>query len=179
MIYILSIIIVFTVIPISNGDKKDELKVVPNVNLEKYSGTWYEIARLPNKFQNKCAGYVTATYKLLDDGRISVINKCKKEDGSFIEAQGIAKLADKNGPNTKLKVRFAPAILSFLPFVWGDYWIIELAEDYSYAVIGEPKRNYLWILSRKPNIDSLIYKELLSKIKSHGYDISKLIKTQQ
>ncbi len=179
MIYILSIVIACTIFSNPNGDEKIELKVVPNVDLEKYSGTWFEIARLPNKFQNKCAGNVTATYKLLEDGKISVINRCKKNDGSIIEAEGIAKLANKNGPNSKLKVRFAPAILSFLPFVWGDYWIIELSADYTYAVVGEPKRNYLWVLSRTPQIDEELYNNLLEKIKLHGYDVNKLVKTRQ
>lgn len=179
MMYILLMFITFPIFSISNGDEKTELKVVSNIDLEKYSGTWFEIARLPNKFQNKCAGNVTATYKLLEDGKISVINRCKKNDGSIIEAEGIVKLANKNGPNSKLKVRFAPAILSFLPFVWGDYWIIELAEDYSYAVVGEPKRNYLWILSRTPQIDEELYNNLLKKIRLHGYDVDKLVKTKQ
>lgn len=179
MIYFCFSLIFFAVFGNLYNDEKKELQVVPYVDLEKYSGTWYEIARLPNKFQDRCIGKVTATYTLLEDGKISVINKCVNKDGKIIEAKGIAKLANKDGPNTKLKVRFAPAILSFLPFVWGDYWIIELASDYTYAVVGEPKRNYLWILSRTPQIDSVIYEELLLKIKSHGYDISKLIKTQQ
>lgn len=176
MLYILSVFIFFKILPFANDDPK-ELKVVPDVDLEKYSGTWYEIARLPNKFQNRCAGKVTATYKLLEDGKISVINRCVTNDGESIEAEGIAKLAEQKGSNAKLKVRFAPAILSFLPFVWGDYWIIELAPDYSYAVIGEPKRRYLWILSRTPQMDSSVYNELLQKIKSHGYDITRLVKT--
>ncbi|RCK74592.1 MAG: Outer membrane lipoprotein Blc [Ignavibacteriae bacterium] len=176
---IFSLIALLIIFNSPQDEKNKGLNVVPYVDLEKYSGLWYEIARLPNKFQNKCAGNVTASYKLQEDGKINVINRCVREDGSTIEAEGVAKLADKNGPNTKLKVRFAPAILSFLPFVWGDYWIIELAEDYSYAVVGEPNRKYLWILSRKPQMNAELYENLLNKIKSFGYDVSKIVRTKQ
>lgn len=155
----------------------EELKVVPKVDLQRYMGTWYEAARLPNSFQTKCVGDITATYTLLDDGTIEVVNRCRKGDGSYSEAKGRAKQADDDGPNTKLKVRFAPAFLSFLPFVWGDYWIIDLAPDYSYAVIGEPDRKYLWVLSRTPSIDQVKLGQILEGVKKQGYDITKLIQT--
>jgi len=155
------------------------LDVVPSVNLERYCGVWYEIARLPNSFQEKCAGSVTATYTLLDNGQIKVVNLCQKENGEIVEAEGRAKVASKDEPNTKLKVRFAPAILSFLPFVWGNYWILELDSAYTYAVIGEPKREYLWILSRTPRIDEEIFQNLLNKVKEKGYDVSEIIRTKQ
>ena len=89
----------------------------------------------------------------------------------------IAKRASTDEPNTKLKVRFAPAILSFLPFVWGDYWIIDLSPDYTYAVIGEPDRKYLWILSRTPSMDEATLRVVLDAIKETGYDLAGLIKT--
>jgi len=155
------------------------LDVVPSVDLDRYMGTWHEIARLPNWFQKKCSGDVSATYTLLDDGTIQVINRCRKEDGRITEAEGRAKRADKNEPNTKLKVRFAPRVLSFLPFVWGNYWIIDLAPDYSYVVVGEPSRKYLWILSRTPDMDETILQTVLVQIKTKGYDLSGLIRTEQ
>ncbi len=155
------------------------LVVVPSIDLQKYCGTWYEIARLPNKFQTICISNVTATYKLLDDGDIEVTNRCMKASGEMKEVVGKARLQDENGPNTKLEVRFAPAFLSFLPFVWGNYWIIDLAADYSYAVIGEPDREYLWILSRSPQMDEKTYQQVLVRITEQGYDISKLQKTLQ
>ena len=155
------------------------LEVVPSVDLNRYTGTWYEIARLPFKFQTQCAGNVTATYTLLDDGTIRVVNRCMKQSGEIDEAEGRAKLASSDGPNTKLKVRFAPAFLSILPFVWGDYWIIDLAPDYSYSVVGEPGRTYLWILSRTPVMDETVFQGIVDRIKAKGYDLTKLIRTKQ
>jgi apolipoprotein D and lipocalin family protein len=155
------------------------LDVVPTVDLKQYAGTWYEIARLPNWFQKQCTGEVTATYTLVDDGTIKVVNRCRKENGETAEAEGRAKRASDTGPNTKLKVRFAPKVLSFLPFVWGDYWIINLAPDYSYAVIGEPSRKYLWVLSRTPAMDDTTLQSILGQAEQKGYDLTGLIRTKQ
>ncbi len=155
-----------------------ELQVVPSVDFSKYVGTWYEIARLPNRFQEKCACNVTATYALLDDGEIRVVNKCLKSDGDTAEAEGRARRTSGEEPNTKLKVRFAPAFLSFLPFVWGNYWIIDLAPDYSYAVIGEPNREYLWVLARSPEMDERLLAQILEKVSKQDYDTAPLIRTK-
>src|SRR5215213_9006476 len=155
------------------------LEVVPTVDLSRYAGTWFEIARIPNSFQKECAGEVSATYTLLDKGEIKVLNQCRKKNGDVKQAEGKARPSGKVQPNTKLKVRFAPSPLSFLSFVWGDYWIIDLAPDYSYAVVGEPNRKYLWILSRYAKMDEETYQKLISKIASQGYDTSKIVKTRQ
>lgn len=155
------------------------LEVVPEVDLNRYAGTWYEIARLPNWFQKKCGGDVTATYTVLDDRDIKVVNRCRKENGQMTEVEGRAKRASDDEPSTKLKVRFAPAFLSFLPFVWGDYWIIALASDYSYAVVGEPARKYMWILSRTPAMDETTFQGILGQVKGKGYDLTRLIRTKQ
>jgi apolipoprotein D and lipocalin family protein len=162
----------------AQNESEKPLEVVPSVDLVRYAGTWYEIARLPNSFQKKCVSDVTANYTLLDDGQIKVANRCRCEDGTFTEAEGRARRADKNGPNTKLEVRFAPAFLSFLPFVWGKYWIIDLADDYSFAVVGEPNREYLWILGRSSKLDEEQFNKIIERIKIKGYDVSKLIKTK-
>ena len=153
------------------------LVVVDSVDLERYIGTWYEIARLPNRFQNSCVGDVAATYSLTEDGEIKVVNRCRREDGTFSEAEGRARRAHEDGPSTKLEVRFAPAILSFLPFVWGDYWIIDLAPDYSYAVIGEPNREYFWVLGRSPGMDEDTLKDILGRATAQGYNLDHLIRT--
>jgi apolipoprotein D and lipocalin family protein len=156
----------------------EPVNVVDSVDLVRYSGTWYEIVRLPNRFQKDCIGDVTATYTLLDDGDIKVVNRCRKNGGDLSEAEGRARRANGDGPISKLEVRFAPAFLSFLPFVWGDYWILDLASDYSYAVIGEPDREYLWVLARSPKIDDQTLGEILERAKKQGYDLNALIRTK-
>lgn len=163
----------------ATADSTPTLNTVPEVDLNRYVGTWYEIARLPNWFQKKCSADVVATYTLLPDGRVSVVNSCKGKNGLTTQAEGIARRATANGPNSKLKVRFAPKLLSFLPFVWGDYWIISLASDYSYAAVGEPSRKYLWILSRAPQMEDALLQSILDEIKRQGYDLSGLIRTEQ
>jgi apolipoprotein D and lipocalin family protein len=154
-----------------------DLRVVPELDLKRYAGTWYEIARLPNRFQKMCAGDVTATYVILENNNITVVNSCRKANGEWETAEGIARLADESGPNSKLEVRFAPAFLSFLPFVWGDYWVIELAPDYTYAVVGSPGRDYLWILSREPQMEVSLYEQLLESVEKQGYDPRDLVRT--
>ena len=150
-----------------------KLEVVQYVDLERYLGTWYEIVRLPAWFEKNCTG-VTATYSMRKDGKIEVVNRCKKEtlDGSIKEAVGKAWVKDKTS-NAKLKVMF------FWPFA-GDYWIIDLDDkNYQYAVVGDPKRKYLWVLSRIPKMDETLLNSLLDRAKKQGYDLDKLIKTVQ
>jgi apolipoprotein D and lipocalin family protein len=159
--------------------KQEPLRVVPSVDLPRYSGLWYEVARLPNRFEEKCAADVTAEYTLKAADRFKVVNRCRKHDGKMSEAAGDARLADQKGPNSRLKVRFAPAFLSLLPMVWGDYQIIELAPDYSYALVGAPDRKYLWILSRTPQLDEATYQRLAEGARLQGFDVSRLIRTKQ
>lgn len=175
---LISLFLVATPLAVA-GDDRPPLAVVPAVDLKRYTGIWYEIARLPNRFQTDCAGDVIATYTLLDDGEIKVVNRCRKDDGSYSEAEGRARRAEDGDPEAKLKVRFAPAFLSFLPFVWGNYWIIDLSPDYTYAVIGEPDRNYLWILSRTPSLDENTLRGILGRIETQHYDLRTLIHTEQ
>jgi apolipoprotein D and lipocalin family protein len=165
---------------LAKAERKEEeaLLVVPSVDLPRYAGLWYEVARLPNRFEEKCAGDVIAEYTLKAEGRIRVVNRCRRKDGKMTEAVGEAKRADKAGPNSKLKVRFAPGLLSFLPFVWGDYQIIELAPDYTYAVVGAPDRKYLWVLARTPRMDESTYLRLLDAARSQGFDVSRMVRTQ-
>jgi apolipoprotein D and lipocalin family protein len=151
---------------------------VPTLDLQRYAGTWYEIARLPNPFQKKCAHSVVVHYAVRGDGRLDVVNECREMDGSLSRAAGVARLADPQGPPSRLKVRFAPAFLSFLSAVWGDYWVIDLAPDYTWAVVGEPKGQYLWILSRSPRMPEPLYAELLGRA-ARFYDVSRVVRTEQ
>ncbi len=174
----LGVLLFSILIKAERGDKRP-LDVVPTVDLTKYSGVWYEIARLPNPFEGKCAGDISATYSVLNKNRLKVVNRCRKKSGQFTEAVGEARLASRSGPNSRLKVRFAPSFLSFIPFVWGDYQIIELAPDYSYALVGEPGRRYLWILSRAPRMDEAVYQRLVERAVGQGFDVRQMIKTEQ
>ncbi len=164
---------------VAERDRPPALEVVASVELSRYSGKWYEVARLPNQFQKKCAGEVTATYSQLDDGQLKVVNECRQQNGQIARAEGRARLAGERRPNSKLKVRFAPAWLGWLPTVWGDYWIIALAPDYSYSVVGSPDRKYLWILSRTPQMDEAVYQRIIEQAAAKGFDVSRLVKTRQ
>lgn len=155
------------------------LQVVSHLDLQRYVGTWYEIARLPNWFQKKCTANTTATYDIRPDGRLRVVNRCTLKNGAIVQVEGVARIADRRGPHRILKVRFAPKFLSFLPFVWGDYWIIDLASDYSYALVGEPSRKYLWILSRTPRMEGALLQNLLQTAQQQGFALDHLIFTQQ
>lgn len=156
----------------------DAVTTVPSVDLKRYSGKWYEIAKLPNRFQKQCVGNTTAEYVLKSAEEIEVINSCLEKDGKTDVAKGKAKIKDKQS-NAKLEVRFAPSFLSFIPQVWGDYWIIDLEPNYQYAVVGNPDRKYLWILSRTPQMDDATYQSILRRIEKMGYEPNKLVKTPQ
>ena len=164
---------------LAGADAHPPLRVVDSLDLTRYAGKWYEVARLPNKFQTQCAGNVVARYVLREDGRIDVINACRKEDGSLSEVRGIARKAGDGKSQARLQVRFAPAVLSFLPMVWGDYWVIGLGPDYTWAVVGVPSREYLWILSRTPAMSGSSYERAIQIAKGSGFDVSRLAKTTQ
>ena len=153
------------------------LRVVPELDLARYAGTWYEVARFPNSFQKKCLSDVTAEYKVRPDGRVDVTNRCRESGNEITEASGIARPV-KGQPTSVLEVRFAPAFLSFLPMVWGDYQVIELDPDYQYAVVGTPDRKYLWVLSRTPKLETALYDRLMERARAQGFDVSKLVMTR-
>jgi apolipoprotein D and lipocalin family protein len=150
---------------------------VARVDLARYAGTWYEQARLPMYFQRDCARDTSATYTLRDDGRIDVLNRCTTADGRLKQAQGVARRVGDS--SSQLEVRFAPAFLSFLPFVWGDYWIVGLDDDYRWAIVGSPDRETLWILSRDRVLDPTLRAALVGRARAMGYPVGKLISSPQ
>jgi apolipoprotein D and lipocalin family protein len=168
---IMACVVFATLLGLAASARMSELEVVGSVDLSRYVGRWYEIARLPNRFQKKCVDSVTAEYALRADGKIDVINSCRKASGEFTTAKGKAKVVDKK-TNAKLKVTF------FWPF-YGDYWILDLGPNYEYAVVGNPDRNYLWILSRTPKMDEALYEQLLAKMAERGFKTDQMIKTVQ
>jgi apolipoprotein D and lipocalin family protein len=157
---------------------KPALSPVNGIDINRYAGRWYEIAKYPNRFQKQCVANTTANYTVKKNGRIEVLNECVKKDGTTVKALGEAKIGDKSN-NAKLKVRFAPGFMSFLPFVWANYWVIDIAPDYSYSVIGEPGRDYFWILSRSPEMNTATYQTILRRAETMGFDPNRVEKTPQ
>ena len=155
------------------------LQVVAPVDLKRYTGLWYEQARLPNRYEDACIGAVTATYALLPDGTVEVRNRCQRKDGQTEEAVGVARVAPVTGlPGAgRLKVRFLPGWLSWLPFAWGDYWILKLDRDYQVALVGTPDREYLWVLSRNPQLDEASINAELEYARTLGFDIDTVVRT--
>ena len=149
------------------------LKTVPSLDVPRYMGTWHEIAKYPNWFQKSCASSTQATYALQANGQVQVLNRCKTDTGEWREALGAARQIG-GAASPQLKVRFAPEWLSFIPLVWGDYWIIELDPDYQWVVVSEPQREYLWILSRAPQMPASTYQTLLGKLDKLGFDTQRL-----
>lgn len=149
------------------------LPVVPALDLDRYMGVWHEIARYPNNFERMCERDVTATYSRNADGAVKVTNACRKSDGQMASVDGVARLV---ASPSKFKVRFAPAWLSWLPLVWADYWVIDLAADYSYAVVGEPDRDYLWILARDARMSDDVYARISARLPALGFDAARLVR---
>ncbi|GGC99153.1 lipocalin family protein [Aquisalinus flavus] len=147
-----------------------------SVDLNRYQGLWYEIARFPNSFEEGCEG-VTAAYALREDGKVDVTNTCRQGtvDGPEEIAQGIARVVDGSS-NSKLKVKFAPA---WVPFASGDYWILYLDPAYETVLVGSPDGRYLWILARTPQISALKLEEMRTAASQRGYDTAALRMTEQ
>lgn len=158
--------------------QESSVKTITSLDVPRYMGTWYEIAKFPNWFQKKCVSNTQAVYSIRSDGNLKVLNSCRTADGEITEAEGTARqIGAKDSP--KLEVRFAPAWLSFLAMVWGDYWVIDLDPQYQLAAISDPRREYLWVLSRTPQLDKKIYDALLQRLQSQQFDIRKLELTSQ
>jgi apolipoprotein D and lipocalin family protein len=160
------------------------LESVPPIDLARYQGHWYQIALYPNSFQKQCVSNTTADYTILADGSVEVLNQCVTAKGTVSKALGAARvkaakatlLNPKPLPasTSRLEVRFAPKWLAGLSAVWAPYWVIQLADDYRYAVVGDPTRKYLWILSRTPVLDAQDDAAIRARLPEQGFDPSKL-----
>ena len=153
------------------------LVTIAALDVPRYMGTWYEIAKYPNRFQKQCVSDTQAEYLLLADGVVQVINRCRKENGKMEQAIGEARQMGA-ATSPKLQVRFAPAWLSMLPFVWGNYWVIDLDESYQLVAVSEPERDYLWVLSRSASVSPAAYNALLARLKAQGFDLDRLVSTK-
>ena len=153
------------------------LLTVESLDVPRYMGTWFEIAKYPNRFQKKCVADTQADYRLQANGTVQVVNRCRKETGEMDEAVGEARQVGVT-TSPKLQVRFAPAWLSWLPLVWGDYWVIDLDPNYRLVAISEPDRQYLWVLSRTVQVDAKDYAALMLRLQGQGFDLRRLERTQ-
>lgn len=154
------------------------LQTIERLDVARYLGTWYEIAKYPNRFQRQCVADTQALYRQRGDGQLDVINRCRQASGEWSEAVGRARqIGAADSP--QLEVRFAPAWLSWLPMVWGNYWVIDLDPAYQLVAVSEPSREYLWVLSRTPTVDAAAYQALLARLQAQGFDLSKLERTAQ
>jgi apolipoprotein D and lipocalin family protein len=170
----------------STDAAKQPLTPVASIDIERYQGTWHQLALYPNRFQKACASNTRAMYVLQGDGQVTVTNQCRNTEGKEVQVIGQARAANTTssvaGDATttlsppKLQVRFAPQWLAWLPMVWGDYWVIQLAPDYRYAVVGEPRREFLWVLARDTQLSSEDWQQIEIRLKEQGYDPSKLVR---
>lgn len=149
---------------------------IASLDVARYMGTWHQVALYPNWFQRRCVSDTVARYTALPGARVEVLNRCRNAAGEMIEALGEAQhIGAADSP--RLKVRFAPAWLSWLPLVWGDYWVIDLDPAYSLVAVSEPSREYLWVLSRSPQPDPAAYDALLGRLQAMGFDLKRLERT--
>ena len=165
--------------PTAGAAVLEPLESLPALEVPPYMGTWYQVALFPNVFQRQCVSDTTATYRQLPNGTVEVKNRCRTADGRMDEALGQARptgtLTGTTLAPARLEVSFLPAWLRWLPVGWGRYWVIQLAEDGRYAVISEPKREYLWILSRQPRLSPADEAAIRSRLAQQGFgDLSKL-----
>lgn len=157
----------------SHAQALPPVQTIASLDVPRYMGTWFELAKFPNVFQRKCVSNTRALYTLNVDNTVQVLNRCRIQDGSTIEALGQAKQIG-NATSPVLKVRFAPEWLGWLPLVWGDYWVIDLDDQYQLAAVSDAKREYLWVLSRSPKTDPRQYAALLQRLQQQGFDVDKL-----
>ncbi|MBV6689694.1 lipocalin family protein [Xanthomonas euvesicatoria pv. physalidis] len=152
-----------------------ELATVPSLDLNRYLGTWYEIARLPTRFEDADCTDVSAHYTLEEDGSVRVQNRCFTAEGELEEAIGQARAIDDT--HSRLEVTFLPEGLRWIPFTKGDYWVMRIDADYTAALVGSPDRKYLWLLARLPQLDENIAQAYLAHAREQGFDLAPLIHT--
>ncbi|NML13549.1 lipocalin family protein [Azohydromonas sp. G-1-1-14] len=149
----------------------------PLLDLRRYAGRWFEIARLPLTTERECDSDVTATYTLLGRDRLRIVNSCYTRDGVLEEVRGVARPTGSDG--AKLEVCFMPKALRWLPGSWAPYWVLHVDPDYGAAVVGTPDRKHLWLLSRSPFMDDSQLQRLLLHARAQGFDTTQLMRTPQ
>jgi apolipoprotein D and lipocalin family protein len=161
---------------LSSGRPKKAVETVPYVDLGRFAGQWFEVARLPISSERHCERDVTAYYEVTADG-LRVVNRCQRTNGRLKAAIGRARVADAR-TNAKLQISFAPSLLDVLPFVWADYWVVDLADDYSAALVGTPDRRHLWLLSRTSSLPGPTLATFITRAEQQGFDTTRLHYTE-
>ncbi|WJR66954.1 lipocalin family protein [Neorhizobium sp. CSC1952] len=151
-----------------------EVTAIPSLDLKRYLGRWYEIARLPLRFEDDAATDITAHYSVNSNGKILVDNRCFDKNDRPKQAIGEARPIDET--NAKLKVNFLPAALRWLPFTDGDYWVLKIDPKYRVALVGTPDRKFLWVLARESAISDSTLEDYLAEARRQGFDLTKLIR---
>lgn len=155
------------------------VEAVPWLDLERFLGRWHGLAWLPLPFQRRCIGELTLEYATRDDGLVAVHSACRAGDGRTSDVHGVLRQREPLREPARLQLRFAPAWLDRLRFVWNEHWVIGLDQDYRWAVVGEPRRRYLWILAREPRMDYHLFEELKAIARRMGYDLAPLLVSRQ
>ena len=171
--FVLALLFCIAALPAFADKPTMPLQPIATLDVPRYMGTWYEIAKYPNRFQKQCVRNTSAQYSLQQDGSVTVLNRCQLANGTMDEALGEARQID-GAKSPKLEVRFAPEWLSWLPWVWGDYWVIDLDPAYQLVAVSEPQREYLWVLSRTPTVAPEAYHALRQRLAQQGFDLSRL-----
>ena len=149
------------------------VEAIPSLDLSRYLGKWYELCRLPMKYEDETATDITARYSLNDSGTVRVDNRCFDENGQPSQAIGEATPVDDG--KSRLKVTFLPKFIRWIPYTSGDYWVLKLDPDYQVALVGSPDRQYLWLLGRKPDLAEDIREDYLAEARRQGFDLTNLI----
>ena len=157
------------------------MQALPKLDLAAYEGRWYQVALYPNRFQSQCVSDTTATYARAGDGTISVVNRCRRADGSMDEVTGVARplrgkssLRDGALEPAMLEVSFLPAWLRWTGLGWGDYWVLELGPAGRYSIVSEPSRKYLWVLAREPVLTPAEDAAVRERLQALGFDLARL-----
>ncbi len=156
--------------------RAQSLETAANIDPARYAGLWYEVARLPNATQARCVADTTSTFTLRSAHYFDVGMRCQRADGTEESDLGIARIRNP-ATNAKMEIRFLPLALAWWPFAWSDYWVLDVAPDYAYAMAGSPARDTLWILSRRRDLDPAVYERLVAKARALGFDVGKLIRS--
>jgi apolipoprotein D and lipocalin family protein len=163
---LLALLIATALAPHGRLAAAEAVTTVPSVDLARYTGLWFEVARIPNRFQKQCARESLALYSLRTDGRLKVVNQCRRKNGQVDQARGVARVIDSNS-RARLKVSLV-SFLGLRPF-WGDYWILGLDDNYRWAVVGSPDRRYGWILARTPTLERSTMEIINAIIERNGF----------